>query len=253
MEPIIDVTLDAMRGDVARLERVATNLANVSTPGYRREIWVQRTGPSAVGSEFARLYDAESARGPVESAAVDSTLPGGIERDQRPSTLKPTGQSLDLALAGGGYFEVATEQGPAYTRHGQFRLDGRGRIVTAQGHALIGKSGEISLSSLDATIDGSGRIHQSDRIVDQVKVVEFASGTRLTALGAGLLGTPAAARPLEDGAVQVRQGYLENSNVDSAHEMVALMQTMRHFESLQRVAQGYDEMLGTAIRKLGDL
>lgn len=252
MEPITDLTLDAMRGDVARLERVATNLANISTPGYKREVWVQRAALAPSATEFNRLIAADADN--LKGTTVERTdAVGEIARDLRIGTLKPTGQSLDLALSGAGYFEVATERGPAYTRLGQFRLDGTGRVVTAQGHALVGKGGEITLSGPEVSIDASGRIQQSGRLVDQVKVVDFASGTRLQPLGAGLLAASGPARALEESAVRVHQGHLENSNVDSAHEMVSLMQTMRHFESLQRAAQGYDEMLGTAIRKLGDL
>lgn len=250
MQPILEVTLDAMRQDAARLERVATNLANVSTPGYKREIWMQ-AGSTARSGEFSELVEA----GTRTAADPPRVTPGPAEvgRDLRPGTIKPTGQPLDLALLGPGFFEVATEHGPAYTRHGQFRLDGSGRIVTAQGHALLGKSGELTLTSLDLSIDGSGRIHQGGRVVDQIKVVQFAANTRLSAQGAGLFTTDGSAHPVEDAAIKLRQGHLENANVDTAHEMVMLMQTMRHFESMQRVAQGYDDMLGSAIRKLGDL
>lgn len=253
MQPILEVTLRAMQHDVARLERVATNLANVTTPGYKREVWVHGTEPPASESAFARLYDAGARLDRVKIEPAPSQAYGEIARDVRPGTLRPTGQSLDIALTGPGLFELATDRGPAYTRHGQFHLDSRGRIVNIEGHALMGKGGEIVLSGPDATIDATGKVRQSGGVIGQVKVVEFASGTQLTARGAGLFDSPGYAREVEDGAVQLRQGFLENANVDSAQEMVALTQTMRHFESLHRVLQGYDEMLGTAIRKLGDL
>jgi flagellar basal-body rod protein FlgG len=250
MDSLVEATLDAMRNDVSRLERIATNLANVTTPGYKRELWVQRAhAPS--GTDFAQVYGAAGASERVGIGSEGATAT--IERDLKPGTLRPTGQPLDLALAGSGFFEVATDHGPAFTRHGQFRLDARGRIVNAQGHALIGRGGEISLTSADVNIDDAGRIQQAGRVIDQIKVVDFAAGTQFTAVGAGLLETSALARPLEDAAVRIRQGHLENANVDTAHEMVTLMQTMRHFESMLRAAQGYDEMLGGAIRKLGDI
>jgi flagellar basal-body rod protein FlgF len=252
MQPILEVTLGAMQHDVARLERVATNLANVTTPGYKREMWVQSAEPTGSASAFARLVETASSIEPSTSGSEPQTH-GEIARDARPGTLKPTGQSLDIALTGPGWFELATEQGPAYTRHGQFHLDSRGRVVNIEGHALMGKGGEVVLSGTGATIDASGKVHESGRLVDQIRVVEFESGAQLVARGAGLFNSAGHARTMEDGAVRLRQGFLESANVDSAQEMVTLTQTMRHFESLHRVIQGYDDMLGTAIRKLGDL
>jgi flagellar basal-body rod protein FlgF len=252
MQPILEVTLGAMQHDVARLERVATNLANVTTPGYKREIWVQSAEPTGTASAFARLYPAGSGSEWRETGLALHAN-GEVARDARTGTLKPTGQFLDIALTGPGWFEVATEQGPAYTRHGQFHLDSRGRVINIEGHALMGNGGEIVLSGTGATIDAAGKVHESGRLVDQIKVVEFESGAQLAPRGAGLFNSAGYARTMEDSAVQLRQGFLESANVDSAQEMVALTQTMRHFESLHRVLQGYDEMLGTAIRKLGDL
>jgi len=83
--------------------------------------------------------------------------------------------------------------------------------------------------------------------------VRFQDPARLERLGAGLVAAGAGMTLVADGQARVQQGALENANVSSMQEMVQLMETMRHFESIQRVAQGYDEMLGTAIRRLGDL
>ncbi len=90
-------------------------------------------------------------------------------------------------------------------------------------------------------------------MVAQLKVVRLADPQRVQRLGDGLVVGGGAATVLGEGQARVRQGALENSNVTSAREMVELMQTMRHFESMQRIAQGYDELLGVAIHKLGDL
>lgn len=250
MQPILEVAMAAMRQDAVRLERVATNLANVLTPGYKREVLLP-AGAAMGTTEFSDLVDAGTR---TEPAPVRSAIgAGAIGRDLRPGTLKPTGQALDVALLTPGFFEVATPQGPAYTRHGQFRLDGTGRIVTAEGHPVLGKGGDITLTSTDVSIDSAGRIRQAGRVVDQLKVVEFDTQARLEGRGAGMFESSSPARSVEDTQVTLRQGHLENANVDTAHEMVMLMQTMRHFESMQRVAQGYDEMLGSAVRKLGDL
>jgi flagellar basal-body rod protein FlgF len=250
MTSITAITLNALVNDQTRIERVATNLANVQTPGYKRELWVERSaGPGGFAQAMAGLQPDDAAVDPTGGVAPSVT---SLARDMRAATLRPTGRPLDLALAGAGYFEVATEQGPAYTRRGEFQVDSRGRLVTPQGHALLGVSGEITLNSDKPSIDATGRVLDGDRAVAQLRLLDIGTD-QLRALGGGLFAAEGAVRELAAAQVAVRQGFLENANVDTAHEMVNLTTSVRHFEALLRVAQGRDEMLGTAIRKLGDV
>jgi len=172
--------------------------------------------------------------------------------------LRVTGQPLDFALAGPGYFEIATDNGPAYTRAGNFRLDGAGRIVTASGQSLQGLAGVLRLSGPDVRavrVDASGRVFEGDRALDQIKVVRFDRPALLQRLGSGLLGATAGAgmpRPTAEADILMRQGMLENANVDNALEMIELTRATRHFESLQRGLQIYDELLGTALRRIAE-
>ena len=100
-------------------------------------------------------------------------------------------------------------------------------------------------------IDRRGRVLDGETLVGQLRIVRFEDPQSLVKLGAGLFGAGAqTAQPLADAGV--RQGYLEASNVVAANEMVRLIETMRHFESNQKVIQGYDEVLERAIRTLGE-
>jgi flagellar basal-body rod protein FlgF len=112
------------------------------------------------------------------------------------------------------------------------------------------------ISKSDPVITATGAILASagmdDAPVGQLKVVTFEGAPAFERLGEGLLAAGEGMKVLLSGEVQVRQGFLENSNVASTLEMTALIQAMRHFESMHKVAQGYDDMLGTAIRKLGE-
>jgi flagellar basal-body rod protein FlgG len=246
MTSISAVTLAALSHDEARIERVASNLANVQTPGYKRELLAEQT--SFASAMNSAQIDADQVIGSPAGRQVDAR----IVRDMRPATLKPTGRTLDLALAGVGFFELATEQGPAYTRRGDFQVDARGRIVNADGLALLGQGGEITVSSDRVRIDVAGRVFDGDKQVSQLRIVDIAPN-ELQAAGAGRFHASGAVQELPAGRASVRQGFLENANVDTAHEMVSLSATVRHFEALLRVAQGRDDMLGTAIRKLGDM
>lgn len=244
MQEVMSVMLGALRQDSLRVERIGVNLANALTPGYQREILLAPTvrGVAADGG-FAQL---------VRAADPGVATDVQVVRDTRPGTLKATGQPWDLALAAGGYFEVATPNGPAYTRRGQFQLDAAGRLVTAQGFPVMGLDGEIRPGHDAPRITGSGQIRAGDRVVGQFKVVHFDDVAALRHLDAGYFASDSPGLLLPEQRVDIRQGFLENANVSHSHEMVDLMRTMRHFESMTRALQGYDDMIGGAIRKLGD-
>lgn len=246
MDSILAITLRSLHQDAARLEQVGMNLANALTTGYKRS--VVATAPT-----FAQRVDQAAAQ-----AEPRAPMNQRILRDVRPGSLKSTSQPLDLALTGDGFFELHTPNGLAYTRQGEFRLDASGRLVSAQGHPLMGLGGEIDLAGIVARIDATGRIFDAAATTDeparaQLKVVVFEADAQMQPLGDGLFATSGQAQPADMAQTQLRQGFLESSNVSSMHEMVQLIQTMRHFEAMQKVATGYDEMIGSAIRRLGEL
>ncbi|WP_048437843.1 flagellar hook-basal body protein [Caenimonas sp. SL110] len=260
MNEVLAIGLQAMQGDMARLEQVGMNLANALTPGYKAGLSVQGASGASFASHFGAAASALDAASLASAVTPHTVTPHTVTTqylsDTRPATLKLTGEALDVALAGPGYFEVMTGQGPAYTRSGSFRVDGQGRLVTTQGHAVMGAGGEIVLKSPSPTIDASGAITSSPsadaQVLGRLRVVQFEAGAQLTPLGDNLLAAGPAISSLQGDAVQVRQGFVENSNVNPAREMTNLIQTMRHFESMQKVVQTYDDMLGNAIRKLGE-
>lgn len=237
MHDVLAITLRAMQHDMAAVERIASNLANQRTTAFKRDL------PAA--ATFAARIDA-------------AQPPPAI--DMRPGTLSPTGRPLDVALAGPGWFEVQTANGVAHTRQGEFRRDAQGRLVTPQGHLVLGVGGPIQLEPVDVAIDAQGAIRHApgagarpgDPPLAQLKVVQFDPASGARRLGDGLLAFAGEARALSGAEVQVRQGYLENANVDPMQEMVQLVRTVRHFEGLQKVAAGLDELTGNAIRRLGE-
>lgn len=245
MEEIMAVALSSMHQDMSRLEHVGTNLTNAATPGYKREVVAAQT--------FSDWLHAPNASVHTQKSTMDGL---NVVIDAKPGTLKATGQSLDLALSSTGFFEVQTDNGPAYTRAGNFQVDAQGRLTTAQGYPVMGKGGIIHLTSSHPVISITGAITEEGQrtaMISQVKVVQFDELKSLRHIGNGLMMSDAVATPLREEEVQVHQGYLEGANVSSSQEMIQLMQSMRHFESMQRVVQGYDELLGVAIHKLGDL
>ncbi|QHI99173.1 flagellar hook-basal body complex protein [Xylophilus rhododendri] len=247
MQATLAIALASLDQHSQRLAHIASSLAHATTPGYKRGV---PASPPLVPA-FAATVDAFDAAQAAGGAALQVRL------DTRAGTLASTGQRLDLALEGEGFFEIATATGPAYTRQGDFHTDARGRLVTAQGDAVMGLGGEIVLSTRTPVIDAQGRVSEPDaqtptaEPVGQLKIVHIDDPRSLERAGNGLLqsrGTVA----LEP-QPRLRQGALEKSNVDVLHEMTELMSTLRHFESVQKAVQSYDEAMGTAVRKLGEL
>jgi flagellar basal-body rod protein FlgF len=258
MSDVLAISLNSMQQDMARLERISMNMANATTPGYKREVASSLPVGAGAFSDALREARASTLAGRAAGSPAAGTLL--VQTDARPGSLKSTGQSLDVALTAAGFFEVSTDAGLAYTRQGSWQLDARGRLVTAQGHPVMGVGGEIVLTRPNPVIDANGQVFESKpgggaepTPVGQLKVVRFENTDDFQRMGGGLMRTEQQPAQVAEADVQLRQGFVENSNVSSMQEMAQLIQSMRHFESMQRVALGYDEMIGGAVRKLGEL
>ncbi len=231
----LEIAAQAMQADLQRLAHISQNLANTQTAGYKRLVTVQQ--PFAAQMEAA---DAQARANAVVHAA--------------PGALRATGNALDVAVDGEGYFAVQTPQGVALTRQLSLRLDAQGRVLTEGGHPVLGPRGELRTSPGASALraDANGELWAGDRSIGRLQVVRGGDTAALKPLGGGLYantGVPGEA--LE--APSVKTGYLEASNVNASDEMVRLLETSRHFEALARTVQGCDEALEKAIRKLGDL
>jgi len=211
-----------LSADVRALGTLSQNVANLTTPGYRA---VQR---------------AEGFEGTLGAAPT--------RVDQRDGALIQTGRPLDLALQGQGFFQVSAGDEQVFlTRAGQFSLDASGRLVDAQGRAVLGADGPIVLSSSAVTIGEDGAIHDGKDVVAQLALVDVADGATLQPLGGGMYAASATA----DADVRVHQGALEGSNVDPGEEMVRLMQLSRHASSIQHAISTYHTALVAGIDQIG--
>ncbi|MEW8228389.1 MAG: flagellar hook-basal body protein, partial [Candidatus Thiodiazotropha endolucinida] len=165
-----------------------------------------------------------------------------------------TGNPLDLAIEGDGYFVVESPQGTLYTRQGNFMLDAAGYLVTADGYRVAGEGGSMRLTSDQPRIDKEGVLWEAGEIVGRLEIARFSDSRQLEKLGNGLFRAEAAV-PLPETAMGpgLRQGFIETSNVNGMNEMVDLIATMRQLEGGQKVIQGYSEMLDLAIQTIADI
>jgi flagellar basal body rod protein FlgG len=230
----LTITETGLLNDVERLRVLSHNLANATTPGFRRDIAVLRP--------FELHLDEAAARGGARTASLSTDI------DRTQGAMRYSANPLDLALEGDGFFVL---DGAVFSRHGSFQLDSSGRLVGPNGRAVLGKGGEIMLSSPEPRIDQAGGVWDRDKLVDTLRVVRFASDAQLVSLGGGLYAS-GTAQSSEVELPGVRQGYVEASNVVPMREMVRLIETIRHFEASQRLVRGYDDMMDRALSLLGE-
>jgi flagellar basal-body rod protein FlgF len=232
MSDTIAVLEAAMRADADAVRMIGQNVANAEVTAYRRQVPVQ-------SASFADLVG-------------QGTVATEVAIDPRAGTLKTTGEPLNLALEGNGFFVLQAADGRAiYTRRGDFHVSAGGMLTAVSGEAVLGSSGPIQIGSAIPSIESDGTIRIGADAIDQLLVMQFADESKLQYLGNGQYADPENAAHGNEGYAIVRQGALESSNVTPVTEMVQLMETMRHFEAAQRLVRGYDELMEKAISELG--
>jgi len=223
------------------LDLVANNLANLGTAGYRGE-------QATFRSLLAGNRNAEWS--PLNAAMNDYGVLGGSRVNQSSGSLVATGNPLDLAVAGAGFFAVQSPAGTHYTRNGGFHRTPEGQLVTAQGETVLGEQGPIELPSGSVAVSADGTISIDGGVVAKLRVAEFAPGTSLVAEGNALYSAPegSALAPVSS---SIRQGMIEQSNVSSVEGVVQLITVQRNAEMMQRALTLFDTQFNqTAVQDL---
>jgi flagellar basal-body rod protein FlgF len=229
--------LSGMQTRLGELDRLAADLANVGTAGYKTER----------DAKFAAERDLFTAA--LESA-VD-VAPAGTRIDFRAGSIATTGRDLDVAIEGRGFFVIETATGPQYTRNGAFTRTADGTLVTADGQPVLGDGGPITLTPGPIVISQDGTIRSGNTIAGRLQVVEFASESDLERVTGARFRAVEGATPVEAEG-RVIGGALEGSNVSVVDRMVALTEINRSFEGLQRgVSVLMNEIDGRAISEIG--
>jgi flagellar basal-body rod protein FlgF len=166
-----------------------------------------------------------------------------------------TNNPLDLSLTGQGFFTVSGPNGRVLlTRGGNFSLDGEGRLVTQDGYPVLGRSGEIFIDGNQVDIDTEGNITVDDKPQDQLRIVKVSDEGGLQKVGHSMFTVPAGVQvdwAPED--IQVQQGSLEQSNVNSVREMVEMIDVARSYDLNARVVTTFDDVMNQAANKVGSM
>ena len=220
-----------------RLNLVSNNLANADTTGFKKEnvtFWEM-------------LYKASDKRDRVGKAARVIT-------NHQAGSAEQTGNPFDLAINGKGFFRIQTPQGLRYSRAGNFLRNAQGQITTGNGDLLLGQGGAITVQGSKVSIGSDGTILVDGQIIDQVAIADFDSMADLEKEGSNLFR-------LKEGATkekaaenfELRQGYLETSNVNSVEEMTEMIDLYRAYEAQQKIVRTVDELDDLAVNRVGKL
>jgi flagellar basal-body rod protein FlgF/flagellar basal-body rod protein FlgG len=218
----------AMTGLVARtqaLDTAASNLANAGTPGYRAEREFFRSvllGPDALDSQLGKTLN-------------NFGLLGGDRLSMAQGALQLTGNPLDLAVEGQGFFAIQTPNGMRYTRDGGFHRARTGQLVTAAGEPVLSSSGQaITVPPGEVSVGSDGSLSVNGGVVATVGVFTFPAGSELTPEGANRYVAPTGVTAVAASDATVHQGAIEAANQDVVEGTVDLIAMQRQAEMMQR-------------------
>ena len=237
-----------------RLEVIANNMANASTIGFKRDSVFERN-----------LIDAKSNLFNVPGSAEDDDMPIGTYIDYRTGAMQQTFNPLDMAIQNGGFFVTQDEEGKQFlTRDGHFKLSEDGSITAMDGKLLIGENGPINvqsqvlvnkeanenLNTADIKITQNGEVFVNSQSVGRVTVAQVDGIESLQKIsGADFVATdPSRVKYIPENDVEIKQGWLESSNVDIIKEMVSMIELQRGFEAGSKVITTNDTTLDNSIR-----
>jgi flagellar basal-body rod protein FlgG len=256
------IAATGMNAQQTNVEVIANNIANINTTGFKRS-----------RAEFTDLlYQAERVAGapgrggqePIpEGAQIGlGTRTAAVRNLHMQGALNNTGNRLDVALNGRGWFQVANANGDnLYTRAGAFNKNATGQIVTADGY-VVQPAMTIPVGATDVTINETGQVYATvgtagtQQLIGQLTVANFANDAGLDPLGGNLYretaasGTAVLGVPGDVGFGTVQQGYLETSNVDPVKEITELISAQRAYEMNSKVITAADDMFGTVTKGL---
>lgn len=233
-----------MLAESTRNDVTANNLANINTTGYKKDAAVLKSFPELL---IQRIND-QKKTDPQPKVKL-GTLGTGAMVDEiitshEQGAIKETSNPFDLAIEGEGYFTVQNQRGTFYTRNGAFTVDGQGFLVNSQGDYVLGQAGPVKIgNSSDVVIDGAGKVTVDGKQITTLRIVPIANKAALTKIGDSLFtgGQPG-------GTVgQVKQRFLEASNVNPITEMVNMITISRAYEANQKVITAHDQTLSLAM------
>jgi flagellar basal-body rod protein FlgG len=257
MNTALRTAATGMFGQQTNIDTIANNLANVNTTGFKK------SRPEFQDLMYQTIQTTGSTqdpnvRQPMELQIGNGAVPVATQRFFGQGDVQPTQNSLDVAIQGEGFLQVRKADGTlAYTRDGSLKIAGDGSLVTSQGYFLEPRvtfssdTNEIAISS-DGVIEVKNTGESESSKLGQFEMVRFINPAGLHAIGGNLyVETPASGPPMigtpgSEGFGEMKQGYLESSNVDVVEEMINMITAQRAYEINAKTVKSVEEMLSVA-------
>lgn len=244
MDNTLLVSLSHQIASQRTMDVIANNLANMNTSAYKREEmkfdeYVHQSRPS------------QWQKGPQ---SIDFVVNPGTIRDLSEGSIEQTGNTLDVAINGNGYFAVQTARGERYTRNGHFTLNAENQIVTEAGDPLLGDGGPLTIAQEDGnvTIGADGVVSGDQGQIGKLQVVRFNNERQMRKEGDTYLSTTEVATPA-DGGYTLKQGMLEKANIEPVTQMTDMINVMRSYEAVSNLINAQESMKRNAVSKLASI
>ncbi len=243
MRESLIISARAMELNRQVMDVTSNNIANLDTIGFKRDKTYNTSFKEIIATRMSNQTEKYSVPNTVSTVTDFSS--GGF---------RFTSDALNVAISGDGFFKVAMPDGTfAYTRRGVLSLDKDKRLLIG-GNQVIGTGGPITLEDTSMVIDEAGRIFNKDsQLMGQLSVVDIEDKSKLDKIGNTLFQSQEEVQEIPTEAV-VKHRYLEDSNVNQANamiEMIALLDSLRQFETQQKLLQTQDELNGKVISQIG--
>ncbi len=235
METNLLILKNALVAQTTKNDIISNNLANIDNVGFKKE------------QAFFEMI----------SNKMKSDTKLNVKTNFQQGRLDETNNSLDLAISGRGFFVVETEADVAYTRDGHFKLDEDGVLKTSGGNAVLGDNGAIVLISDGLTpkeivISKEGEIFVDGDLRDKIYIADFENMENMKKIGGNLFSAGEDMREIDTMNAEIKQGFLEKSNVNPVEEMMGLIEVQRQFESTQKMIKSLDATIKIAVNRIGD-
>ena len=240
------VALSRQMGLWKQMDIVSNNMANMNTSGFKQD--------EAIFTSY--LVETKKAEG-FGKVPVIFTQDFGIFKDFQEGAFQETGNQLDVAIQGDGFFALETTQGERYTRKGQFSLDYEGKSVTKEGDVLLSENSEpffIAPGEKEIYISESGEVSTENGVIGRLKVVAFADNQKLKKIGNTMFEN-VNGNTMEVGVadVRIKQRMIEKSNVEPIVEMSKMIKLQRSYEYVQQMIDEEHERLSNTINTYAQL
>lgn len=253
------IASSAAISETKRIDVITNNIANVNTSGFKKDTMITESFPEVLMKRIGEtdFRDIVAKAPTTNKIGYIGKMNNGIRVDEvftnfEQGPISTSGNPLDLALQGDGFFSVETPAGERYTRSGEFTLDSEGYLTTKEGYKVQGQNGPIQMDGKNIIINEDGQVFSDGNEIDTLKLVDFNDYKLLKKEGEALyIDASGDVGNMKESEGLILQGSVESSNVNSVKMMVEMITMLRSYEANQKVIKTFDDLLDKSVNEIG--